>query len=100
MFKVGAVFAHGQSKTTMCQQFRALFATVLTQPKSFWVNMTMDETWIHYFTLESNWQSAELTAAGENHPMQALEGKVLASVFWDAQHILFIDYLLEKKNHQ
>ena len=33
VFKVGAVFAHSQPKTTMCQQFRALFATVSTQQK-------------------------------------------------------------------
>ena len=56
--------------------------------------VTMDETWIHHFTLESNRQSAEWTAAGESRPkMQTLAGKVFASVFWDAQDILFIDYL-------
>ena len=43
--------------------------------------VTMDETWIHLFTLESNWQ------------MQTSAGKVLTSIFWDVQHILFIDYL-------
>ena len=57
----------------------------------------MDETWIHHFTQESYRQSAEWTAAGESHPkwpkMQTSTGKVLASVFWDAQGILFIDYL-------
>ena len=57
----------------------------------------MDETWIHHFTLESNQQSAEGTAAGESHPkqpkMQTSADKVLASVFWDVQGILFIDYL-------
>ena len=59
--------------------------------------VTMDETWIHHFTLESNRQSAEWTAAGESNPkrpkMQTSTGSVLASVFWDAQDILFIDYL-------
>ena len=59
--------------------------------------VTMDETWIHYFTLESNRQSAEWTAAGESHPkwpkMQSSGGKVLAFVFWDVQSILFINYL-------
>ena len=46
---------------------------------------TIDETWIHHFTLESNWQSAEWTAAGESRPkqpkMQTSAGKVLTSVF-------------------
>ena len=59
--------------------------------------VTMDETWIYYFTLESNWQSAEWTAAGESRPkqpkIQTSAGKVLASVFWDVQSILFNDYL-------
>ena len=32
--------------------------------------VTMDQTWIHHFTLESNRQSAEWTAAGESHPKQ------------------------------
>ena len=59
--------------------------------------LTMDETWIHHFTLESNRQSAEWTAAGESHPnrskAQTSAGKVLASVFWNVQGILFINYL-------
>ena len=57
----------------------------------------MDETWIYHATLESNRQLAEWTAAGENHPKwpkrQTSAGKVLVCVFWDAQGILFIDYL-------
>ena len=51
--------------------------------------VTIDETWIHHFTPESNQQSAELTAAGESRPKrpktQTSAGKVLASVFRDAQ---------------
>ena len=59
--------------------------------------VTRDETWIHHYTPESNRQSAEWTAKGENRPKrlktQMSAGKVLASVFWDAHGILFIDYL-------
>ena len=62
----------------------------------------MDETWIHHFTLESNRKSFERTAAGES-PLtrpkaQPLAGKVLASIFWDAQGILFIDYLEKERS--
>ena len=57
----------------------------------------MDEIWIHHFTLESNRQSAEWIAVGESHSkqpnMQTSAGKVLAAIFWDAQGILFINYL-------
>lgn len=59
--------------------------------------VTMDETWLHYFTPESNRQSASWTASDEPRPQrpktQQSAGKVMASVFWDAQGILFIDYL-------
>ena len=59
--------------------------------------VTMDETWIHHFTQESNCRSAGWTA-GRWKPSKATKtqtsaGKVLASVFWDAQGILFISYL-------
>ena len=54
----------------------------------------MNETCIHYFTPESNQQSAEQTAAGESCPkrlkMQTSAGKVFISVFWDALGIFFI----------
>ena len=59
--------------------------------------VTMDETWLHHFTPESNRQSDEWTAHDEPNPKrgktQQSAGKVMASVFWDAQGIIFIDYL-------
>jgi len=59
--------------------------------------VTMDETWIHYHTPESNRQSAEWLKSHESRPKrpkdQRSAGKVLASVFWDARGIIFIDYL-------
>ena len=59
--------------------------------------ITTDETWFHHYIPESNRQSAEWTAKGEICPKrlktQMAAGKVLASVFWDAHSILFIDYL-------
>ena len=48
-------------------------------------------------SLQSNWQSTEWTEAGESHPKwpktQTSAGKVLTSIFWDAQSIFLIDYL-------
>ena len=59
--------------------------------------VTMDETWIHQNTPDSNRQPAKWMAKGENRPKrpktQMSAGKVLASVFWDARSILLIDYL-------
>lgn len=63
--------------------------------------ITMDETWIHHYTPESNRQSAEWLTPGESRPKrpktQQLAGKVMASVFWDAHGIIFIDYLEKGK---
>ena len=57
----------------------------------------MNETWIHHFTPESNRHSAEWTVPGESRPKQpktqTSTGKILDSVFGDAQGILFIDFL-------
>lgn len=59
--------------------------------------VTMDETWLHHYTPESNRQSSEWTASDEPNPKrgktQQSAGKVMASVFWDAHGIIFIDYL-------
>ena len=68
--------------------------------KGFWRKyVRMEETWIHHFTPKSNQLSAVWKAAGENRPKrpktQTSAGKVLTSVFWDAQGILFINYLVK-----
>nr|XP_040570867.1 histone-lysine N-methyltransferase SETMAR-like [Lepeophtheirus salmonis] len=60
--------------------------------------ITIDETWIHQFTPESKRQSAEWYADGEIRPKtQTSAGKIMASVFWDSDGILFIDYLEHRK---
>jgi hypothetical protein len=61
----------------------------------------MDETWIHHYTSESRQQSKQWTEAGCSVPKKTRSvpsaGKVMASVFWDAEGILFIDYLEKGK---
>ena len=63
--------------------------------------VTMDETCIHHYTPESKRSSAEWIAVVEKRPKrekrQMLAGKVMASVFWDAHAVLFIDYLEKGK---
>ncbi len=63
--------------------------------------VTVDETWIHHFTLESNWQSAGWHAADESRQkhlkMQQSTGEVLEPVFWGTHGIIYVDYL-ENKN--
>jgi hypothetical protein len=61
--------------------------------------ITMYETWIHHYPPESKQQSKHWTEAGCSAPMKTRlfpsAGKVIASVFWDAEGILFVDYLLK-----
>ena len=64
--------------------------------------ITMDETLIHQYMPETNRSSAEWTAACKSRPtrpkIQQWAGKVMATAFWDAHRILFIDYLEKGKN--
>lgn len=59
--------------------------------------VTVDETWIHYYTPETKEQSKQWTLPGERAPKKAKTvhsaGKVMATVFWDAEGIILIDYL-------
>jgi histone-lysine N-methyltransferase SETMAR len=59
--------------------------------------VTMDETWVHYYTPETKEQSKQWKHCGSPPPRKAKvvasAGKVMASVFWDAKGIIFVDYL-------
>jgi histone-lysine N-methyltransferase SETMAR len=61
----------------------------------------MDETWIYHYTPESKQQSKQWTEAGCSAPKKTSSvpsaGKVMRSVFWDAEGILVIDYLEKVK---
>jgi hypothetical protein len=56
----------------------------------------MNETWIHHYTPESKEQSKQWTEAGCSAPQKTMlvpsVGKFMASVFLDAEGILFIGY--------
>jgi len=57
----------------------------------------MDETWLYHYDLETKQQSIEWRHSGSPHPekfrLQKSAGKLLASIFWDQNGILLIDYL-------
>lgn len=59
--------------------------------------VTMDETWVHHFQPETKEQSKQWKHKTSPTPKKAKAtnsaGKVMASVFWDAKGILFVDYL-------
>jgi hypothetical protein len=61
----------------------------------------MDVTWIHHYTPESKQQSKQWRKAGCPAPNKTRSvpsaGNVMASVFWDAEGVVFIDYLEKGK---
>ena len=63
--------------------------------------VTMDETWLHHYDPETKEQSKEWRHRGEPRPKkfrtQKSAGKVMASVFWDKEGIIMIDYLQKGK---
>ena len=63
--------------------------------------ITMVVTWIHHYTPESKQQSKQWAEASCSAPKKTrsvpLAGKVMASVFLDAEGILIIDYLEKGK---
>lgn len=63
--------------------------------------VTVDETWVHHYTPETKQQSKQWTSTGERAPKKAKTvcsaGKVMATVFWDSQGVIFIDFLEKGK---
>ena len=63
--------------------------------------VTMHETWIHHYTLKSHEGSKQWATLGESAPKrpntQQSAGEVMASIFWNALEVIFIDYLEKGK---
>ena len=63
--------------------------------------VTVDETWIHYYTPETKNQSKMWTGPGESAPKKAKTvssaGKVMATIFGDSDCIILIDWLQKRK---
>jgi len=59
----------------------------------------MDETWLYHYDPETKQQSVEWRHCGSPRPknfrVQKFAGKFLASVFWDQDGILLVDYIPE-----
>lgn len=59
--------------------------------------VTMDETWLHHYDPTSKQQAMEWRHSGSPRPqkfrVQRSAGKVMASVFWDKDGVLLINYL-------
>ena len=62
--------------------------------------VTVDETWVHYYEAENKAQSRQSVGPGSPRPKkfktQPSAGKVMATVFWDAQGVILLDFLAKK----
>ena len=62
--------------------------------------VTVDETWVHYYEPENKAQSRQSVGPGSPRPKkfktQPSAGKLIATVFWDAQGIIMLDFLAKK----
>ena len=62
--------------------------------------VTVDETWVHYYEPGNKAQSRQWVGPGSPRPKkfktQASAGKVMATVFWDAQGVIMLDFLAKK----
>ena len=59
--------------------------------------VTQDETWVHHCDPESKMQSKQWKHLGSPPPKKFKSfhsaAKVIASIFWDSQGVIMIDYL-------
>ena len=62
--------------------------------------VSVDETWVHYYEPENKAQSRQSVGPGSPRPKkfktQPSAGKVMATVFWDAQGVIMLDFLAKK----
>lgn len=87
-----------ENKQNRVATSKECLALLKHNPKDFFMRyVTVDETWIHHYTPETKQQSKQWTCPGENAPKKAKTvpsaGKVMATVFWDSQGVIHIDYL-------
>ena len=62
--------------------------------------VTVNETWVHYYEPENKAQSSSKNVGpGSPRPKfktQPSAGKVMETVFWDAQGVIMLDFLAKK----
>lgn len=87
--------AHKQARKDICSR---LLTWYRHDKENFLARLvTMDESWIHHYDVETKIQSKEWTVRGSTPPkkfkMQPSAGKIMLSVFWDAEGVILVDFL-------
>ena len=80
--------------SALLKRFRSKEDDFLSRP------VTVDETWVHYYEPGIKAQSRQSVEPGYPRPKkfktQPSAGKVMATVFWDAQGVIMLDFLAKK----
>jgi len=89
---------NADQKRELCQSSEHIFNFFLRDPNDFLLRLvTMDKTWLYHYDLQTKQESMEWWHSGspcrKKFRVQKSAGKVLASIFWDQDGILLIDYL-------
>jgi len=89
---------NADEKRQRCQSSEQISEFFRRDPNDFLYQLvTIDETWLYHYDPETKQQSMEWRHSGSHRPkkfrVQKSAGKVLASIFWDQDGILLIDYI-------
>lgn len=87
--------AHKQTRIDICSR---LLTRYRHDKENFLARLvTIDESWIYHYDVETKIQSKEWTHRGSPPPrkfkMQPSAGKVMLTVFWDAEGVILVDFL-------
>ena len=96
--------SHGSVSTTLYDRLgmhSALLKRFRSKEDDFISRLvTVDVTWVHYYEPENKAQSRQSVGPGSPRPKkfktQPSAGKVIATVFWDAQGVIMLDFLAKK----
>ena len=86
---------------TRASEYNALLKRFRSKEDDFLSRLvTVDETWFHYYEPENKAQIRQSVGPGSPGPKkfktQPSAGKMMATVFWDAQGVIMLDFLAKK----
>ena len=88
-----------EQMATRASVYSALLKRFRSKEDDFFSRLvTVDETWVHYYEPEN--KAHQSVGPGSPRPKkfktQPSAGKVMATVFWDAQGVIMLDFLQRK----
>ena len=90
-----------EQMSTRASVYSALLKLLRSKEDDFQSRLvTVDETWVHYYEPENEVQSHQSVGPESPRPKkfktQPSAGKVMATVFWDTQGVIMLDFLAKK----